>query len=147
MIEDNPRMNELERLSAFCAAHESIFIYRTESVQKLISKYLWMADIKLYGFIKPEVYEADRAHEPFPILNLPELKRFIKDNGSENTGVIISTDDSVHSQVIDTLRMCGAEDFFIVSEWNKRTIPKKMQPRSIEDFWIEVRLDVQEITF
>lgn len=140
MIEDNPRMSELERLSEFCTAHQNVFLYRTEPTQKLISKYLWMAGIPLYGFIKPEVYEADRAHEPFPILNLPELKKFTKDKGRENIGVIISTDDSVHNQVIDTLRMCGVEDIFIVSEWNKRTIPKKMQPRSIEDFWIEVNL-------
>lgn len=140
MIEDNPRMSELERLSAFCAAHEKVFLYQTEPTQKLISKYLWMADIKLDGFIKPEVYEGDRAHEPFPILNLPELKRFAEEHGDKKNGVILSTDDSIHSQVIDTLRMCGIEDVFIVSEWNRRTIPKKMQPRAIEDFWIEVNL-------
>lgn len=140
MVEDNPRMSELERMAAFCEEHEYIFLYRTEPTQKLISKYLWMSQIKIYGFIKPEVYEADRYNEPFPILNFPELSRFVKEHGKENVGAILSTDDSVHSQIIDTLRMINVEDVFIVSEWNRRTIPKKMQPRSIQDFWIEVNL-------
>ena len=140
MIEDNPRMNELERMADFCASHDYIFIYRTESVQKLLSKYLWMSDIRIQGFIKPEVYEGDRANEPFPIYNFPEVKKFVNQKGNEKVGVLLSTEDSVHSQVIDTLRMCDVENVFILSDWNRRTIPKKMQPRSIEDFWVEVNL-------
>lgn len=126
MVEDNPRMNELERMAAFCRSHPYTFLYRTEPVQKLISKYLWMSGLKLYGFIKPEVYEGDRAGEPFPIMNFPELKRFADEKGSRQIGVIISTDDSIYSQVLDTLRMIGIEDVFLVSGWNRRTIPKKM---------------------
>lgn len=140
MIEDNPRMNELERMAEFCAMHKYIFLYRTEEDQKLISKYFHMSDIKIQGFVKPEVYELDRVNEPFPIINFPELKRFVMEKGTENIGIIISTDDSVHSQVIETLKMCGITEFFIVSDWNRRTISKKMRPRCIDDFLVEVNL-------
>lgn len=140
MVEDNPRMNELERMADFCDKYEYIFIYRTECTQKLISKYFHMAGIRIQGFIKPEVYEGDRANEPFPIYNFPEIRKFVLEKGPENIGVIISTDDSVNDQIIETLKMCGVTETFIVSNWNKRTIPKKMQPRSIDDFWVEVNL-------
>lgn len=140
MVEDNPRMNELERMAGFCAAHEYVFLYRTDTTQRWISKYFCMSDITLQGFIKPEVFERDRTNVTLPIYNFPELRSFVSDVRAENVGVIISTDDSVHSQVIDTLRMCGVEDVFIVSDWNRRTIPKKMNPRTIDDFWLEVNL-------
>ena len=140
MVEDNPRMSELERMAGFCDKYEYIYIYRTESTQKLISKYLWMSNIKIEGFIKPEVYEGDRAREPFPIINFVELKEVVDRKGADNVGVIISTDDSIVNQVVDTLEFCGVKNIFIVSEWNRRTIPKKMCPRTIEDFWLEVNL-------
>lgn len=140
MVEDNPRMSELERMAGFCDKYEYIYIYRTESTQKLISKYLWMSNIKIEGFIKPEVYEGDRAREPFPIINFVELKEVVDRKGADNVGVIISTDDSIVNQVVDTLELCGVKNVFIVSEWNRRTIPKKMCPRTVEDFLLEVNL-------
>lgn len=36
--------------------------------------------------------------------------------------------------------MIGITHFFLVSDWNRRTIPKKMLPRKIEDFFLEVNL-------
>lgn len=36
--------------------------------------------------------------------------------------------------------MIGISNVYIVSEWNKRTIEKKMMPRSLNDFYLEVNL-------
>lgn len=36
--------------------------------------------------------------------------------------------------------MIGITHFFLISDWNRRTIPKKMLPRKIEDFFLEVNL-------
>ena len=144
MVEDNPMMNELERMAEFIKSHRHVFIYRTEPTQKLISKYLHMAELKIDGFIKPEVYEGDRVNEPFPIWNFVQIRNkvedFKKEEGGLSAGVIISTDDSVYTQIIDTLKLIGINDVFLVSEWNKRTIPKKMCPRKVEDFYLEVNL-------
>ena len=63
-----------------------------------------------------------------------------KTENKKDIGVIISSDDSVYNQIIDTLKLIGIEEFFLVSNWNKRTIPKKMNPRKREEFLLEVNL-------
>lgn len=140
MIEDNPLMSELERMIAFCKAHEHIYIYRTDELQKLISKYFAMSQIRIEGFIKPEVFEGDRAIEPFPIYNFYEMKLNVEKYSAENVGVIISNQDEVYNQIIDTLKMTGVDDFFIVGAWNKHAIHKKMKSRTAEEFLLEVNL-------
>jgi hypothetical protein len=74
MVEDNPKMNELEELASFCAKNDEIYIYGHDVVQKMISKYLAMANIRIKGFIMPEIRESDRAWEPFPIYTLVEAQ-------------------------------------------------------------------------
>jgi len=103
----------------------------------MISKYLFYAERPITGFIMPEVRECDRFGEPFPILTLPEVKRLWN---KKNIGIIVATEDNLYNQVSDTLKMTGIHKFFFVSEWNKRTIVKKMEPRAIEDFYLEVNL-------
>ena len=137
MIEDNPRMNELEELVEFCKKHKKIYIYNHDLTQKLISKYLWMSNIVIQGFIMCEIHDSDKAAEPFPILNLVEINALSK---KKEIGVIISTDDSMYNQEIDLLKMVGIRYTYLVSDWNKRTIVKKMLPRSIDDFFLEVNL-------
>lgn len=122
MVEDNPFMSELERMYSFCCEYKNIFIYRTEIIQKMISKYLFMSGLNVTGFIKPEVYENDRYNEPKPIYNLFEIKKkFV----NEETGIILSVDDSVYSQVINTLKLIGFDNIFLVGNWNKKAITKK----------------------
>jgi len=140
MVEDNPLMSELERMVAFCKAHEHIYIYRTDATQTFIQKYLCMAELKIDGFIKPEVFEGDRATLTTPVYNFYEMKLNVEDYGAEKVGVIISNQDEVYNQIIDTLKMTGVNDFFIVGEWNKRAIPKKMRPRTVQEFFLEVNL-------
>ena len=94
MVNDNPLMSELERMADFCRETPKVFIYQLGETQKLISKYLAMSDLHIAGFIKPEVYEGDRANEAFPIYNFAELHRkFLADD----VGIILSTADEVFS--------------------------------------------------
>lgn len=139
MIEDNPKMAELDELIDFCQKNKSIYIYGHQLVQKMISKYLWMSNIKIQGFILPEIKEGERINEPFSLFNLVAISKlsYIK---KINTGVIISSDDSMYNQVIEMLKMIGIKKIFIISEWNKRTIVKKLFPRTIDQFFLEVNL-------
>ena len=103
----------------------------------MIAKYLKLSSIIVSGFIMPEVHETDKVNEHIPILSLPDVRKRVN---KEQIKVIIAVDDNMYNQVIAMLKMIGINDFYIVSEWNKRTIVKKMAPRFVEEFWVEVNL-------
>ena len=137
MVEDNPKQNELEELINFINSGTYKYIYRHDVTEKMISKYLFMADINIDGFIMPEVCEADYVNEPFPILSIGSLSR-IKDK--DEIRVIVATEDHFYNQIMEMLLAIGIVHIFFVSDWNKRTISKKMLPRNPEDFLLEVNL-------
>ena len=135
MVEDNPNQIELEEMIAFSKKY-NIYIYGYSTVEKMISKYLYFSQIKLHGFIKAEVEPCEKANEPFPIFNLAEAKDIPKKN---KIGVIIASGEK-SNQIISLLKLVGIKHFYFVSEWNKRTLQKKLLPRSVEDFYLEVNL-------
>ena len=137
MIEDNPRMNELEELIRFCGTGHAIYIYQHDLTQKLISKYLWMSEISIKGFIMPEVREKDTINEPFPIIPLGNVKILPR---KRNIRIIVAEDDCVHNQIANMFKAFGVTQLFFVSEWNRRTFVKKMMPRALIDFYLEVNL-------
>lgn len=140
MVEDNPKMNELEALYGFVMSHkDQIYIYGHDITAMNVSKYLFYADVKIRGFIKPEIYEADTACEPFPIVNFHDIEKLPK-RVKRQIGVIIPAPNELYNQIIENLKMLGIHDFYIVSDWNKRTFVKKLAPRAIEDFYLEVNL-------
>ena len=138
MVEDNPKMNELEELHHFCKKY-NIYIYGHDITSMNVSKYLYFSGVKIKGFIKPEVLQCDIASEPFPIVNLAELNTFSKKE-KQTIGVIICAPTELYNQIIGMLQIIGIRHYYIISEWNKRTLVKKMAPRTIEDFYLEVNL-------
>ncbi len=139
MVEDNPKMIELEEMKEFCDRCEYIYIWGHNMQSMLISKYLFMSEIKITGFVMPIVRDCDRYNEPFPIETLAKLNKlsYLK---KRKTGVILPCLDDESNQIIEMLKMIGISNVYIVSDWNKRTIEKKMMPRSIKDFYLEVNL-------
>jgi len=131
-------MNELEQMAIFCEKYPYVYIYGYEAPQRYIAKYMKMAKLQFNGYIVPEVpvVLSGESHEVISILNtdLSELDKHAK------VGIIISIDECRYTQVIELLQSAGFHNYFFVSEWNKRTIPFKMTPRSIENFWFEVNL-------
>ena len=103
----------------------------------MISKYLYYAQIRISGFVMAEVREHDKENEPFPVVALASLKRKIN---KKRIRVIISSDDGLQNQIINNLKLVGIDNYYLVSEWNKRTICKKMVPRPIDEFYLEVNL-------
>lgn len=139
MIEDNPKMNELEDLVKFCLGGGKVFIYGHDITAMNVSKYLFFSEIKIEGFIKPEIYESEKIIEPFPMVGIVEIND-LSDDEKQAVKVIICSPEELYNQIIELLRMLGISHFFILSEWNKRTIVKKLAPRKIEDFYLEVNL-------
>lgn len=56
LIDDIPRMNELEDLCHFCIedCKNDVYIYEYGHTQRMIAKYLRMSDILIKGFIVQE---------------------------------------------------------------------------------------------
>ncbi len=122
MVEDNPRQNELEELVSFCKSFSLIYIWEHDSVQRLISKYLHFAEIRIQGFIKSRVQSCDQEGEPFLVITLLELKK-LNARCADKIGIRISTDSAMYNQDIQLIKsVSGVDNFFFVSEWNKRTI-------------------------
>ena len=136
MEQDNPRMDELEQLKKFCGKND-IYIYEYDLTQRLISKYLRMAQIPIKGFIVPEVHGSDIINEPFPIIPLVEVKHLRK---KRRIRIIAASDDCVQNEIIERFSALGISRLFFVSEWNRRTIIKKMKPRELKEFCLEVNL-------
>lgn len=136
MVIDNPRMEELETLMQFCSKYANIYIYGHDGPQRLLSKYLAMAGRPITGFIVSEVMPGDRVNEPFPVIDLLSIPRTQK----KSLGVLISVEDSRTTQVVEMLGKVKVRNLYFLSEWNKRTIPFKMMPRSRENFLLEVNL-------
>ena len=120
-----------------CSNKHEIYIYNHDLTQKMISKYLYYAQIRISGFVMAEVREHDKENEPFPVVALASLKRKIN---KKRIRVIISSDDGLQNQIINNLKLVGIDNYYLVSEWNKRTICKKMVPRPIDEFYLEVNL-------
>lgn len=139
MVEDNPRMDELEELVQFCHTYRNIYIYGHGESQRLLSKYLVMSQIKISGFIVPEILLDDYKGELLPVVNILSVK-LPKWRKKADTGIIISVNECRYSQAIDLLQKAGFVHFYFISEWNKRTIPHKMRPRIKENFLLEVNL-------
>lgn len=138
MVEDNPIQDELEKMFLFCRNHRQIYIYEHNETQKLISKYLYFAKIHLEGFLKYDVSPHEQEDEPFKIFTFNELnqKKF-----KSKVGIIVAADSMKETDVTNFLKQnTGVKDFFVMSEWNTRTIPYKMTPRAKENFWVEVNL-------
>ena len=140
MVEDNPRMNELESLAAFCNTHARIYIYGHDWPQRLLGKYLVMAGLNFTGYIMAEVPPEEQCGEPFPIINILSIPKLHWWERGRSVGVLLSIEDTRLTQVVDMLHKVGLSQLYFLSDWNKRTIPYKMTPRSKENFWLEVNL-------
>ena len=114
-----------------------VYIYRHDLAQILISKYLWMAQIPIKGFIMPEVRERDTASEPFPIIPLGDVKSLPR---KRNIRVIVAEDDCVHDQVRGLFRAFGITRLYFANDVIIQLISEKMMPRQKEVWQFEINL-------
>lgn len=138
MIDDQPDLYEIDRMIQFCSLHRFIFIYGCEEKQLLLHKYLKMAQITIDGFVITNRGHWETAVEGKPIYTIEELK----ENGFNEleTGFLLALPGVYYNDVLCRLQHSNYVHFFYISEYNKRTIAYKMQPRRNEQFWLEVNV-------
>lgn len=138
MVNDQPNSIQLEEMVRFCKDYEKVYIYDCRNSQELIAKYCCMAQINISGFL----VEGDTASKVINGISCFDLnkKESYQDWEGKSAGVIIAIEDINYNNAVKKCQMAGLNNFYFMSEHNKRTIPYKMTPRPKDRFWLEVNL-------
>lgn len=138
LINELPHIYELEDMAAFCKKYTKLYIYGRALNQEYLLKYFDMCDVKIEGFIVTTVREQERvcfAYRQLPVLSFGEfLER------RESAGIILALSDRHYKDVIPLFRKHQFEDYFMMTEFNKRAIANQVRPRSHEELAFEISL-------
>ena len=147
---DNPNIIQVEDMMKFCENHKALYIYDCKEPQQLIAKFLGMCNIEIKSMIVEDKNSCDAQSSRYPLKFIEEVvnetkpkKKLInlgKDDQRKDIGIIISTDDYMYNYIYEKLTDAGLNELFFLTEWNKRTIPHKMRPRTPDMFWLEVNI-------
>ena len=135
MNEDQPNIIQIEHMLNDSRLYKNVLIYGNGEEQFLLAKFLEQCDIKVAGLItRNKFLRWIFSKKTLKRFSTPEAKLFFK---PKDTIVLISTPDYLLNKDYNSLKRFGYKNIYILSEWNKRTIPHKMSPRVREDFWLE----------
>jgi len=135
MNEDQPNIIQIEHMLNDSRLYKNVLIYGNGEEQFLLAKFLEQCDIKVAGLItRNKFLRWIFSKKTLKRFSIPEAKLFFK---PKDTIVLISTPDYLLNKAYNSLKRFGYKNIYILSEWNKRTIPHKMSPRRRENFWLE----------
>lgn len=137
LINELPHIYELEDMMAFCKNYEKLFIYGRGVQQELLLKYLDICDVKITGFVVTKRKTCD--DEAFSYRQLP-VYEFDAIKNNKTWGVILALPDRYYDEIIPMFRKCDYQNYFVMSEFNKRTIANQVKPRNIDELTFEVSL-------
>ena len=144
---DNPNIIQVEDMVKFCNEHKHIFIYDCKCSQVLIEKFLKSCGIEIDGFLIDYDNQVVTGL-PKPVYTLEQAKNLIAKKSfffrnkkiTKDTCVLVSNEDWMFNWTYKQLKKYGFKELYVLSEWNKRTIPYKMTPRTKDRFWLEVNV-------
>lgn len=137
LINELPHIYELEDMMEFCSKYKRLYIYGRGIQQEYLLKYFDMCDVKIEGFVVTTKKQGDDECFEYRALQVVEYKD-IKDN--ENIGIILGLSDKYYHHIIPMFRHDGFERYFMMTEYNKRSIAYQMRPRPQEELTFEVSL-------
>lgn len=136
LINELPHIYELEDMMEFCRTHKEVYIYGKEENQEYLLKYFDMCGVEIAGYVVTFLREEE------PPLKYREIQvKLVKDVvGKEGTGCILALPDRYYGSIIPLFREAGFQEYFIMSEFNKRAIANQMRPRPKEEMTFEISL-------
>ncbi|MDR1537888.1 MAG: radical SAM protein [Clostridiales bacterium] len=136
LINELPHIYEIEDMLAFCRNHKHVYIYGTSENQELLLKFLDICKATIEGYaVSPEFTgNATLEYRKLPILNIDDAVL------KEGAGIIVGLSDRHYMRVIPKFRKLGFKEYFILTEYTKRTIACQMKPRSHNEMGFEVSL-------
>jgi hypothetical protein len=131
---DEPHIYELNDMFDFCKKYDEIYIYGSAIKQQMLYKLMKnCADIPLRGYVVSQPWPTDKIGG----VNVFCIDDIIK---KRKVGIILGLADRYYRHIIPKFRSVAFEDYFVPTEWNKRTIAEKMEPRDADYNSFEINL-------
>lgn len=129
-----PHIYEIEDMVAFCKRYQHLYIYGSGENQEYLLKFLDFCEIQVDGYVVTQKTDQYLHYRAVPIIAIDDVI------SQEDTGILLGLSDRYFGKIIPTFRRVGFNDYFVISEYNKRTIADQMRPRSRESMTFEVNL-------
>lgn len=136
LINELPHIYELEDMMEFCRKYEHIYIYGKGENQELLLKYFDMCGVEIAGYVVTfmRTDEAPLRYREIPVKLVEEVL------SEKGTGIIVALPDRHYKSVIPLFREAGFQDYFIMTEYNKRAIAGQVKPRGKDQMTFEISL-------
>lgn len=137
LINELPHIYELEDMIRFCRKYKKVYIYGRGVQQEFLLKYFDMCEVDISGYVvtvKKDEDDSDFCYREMPVLEFQSVK------DDKDAGVILALSDRHYHQIIPMFRMHRFENYFIMTEFNKRAIACQVRPREREELTFEVSL-------
>lgn len=137
LINELPHIYELEDMMEFCGRYERIYIYGHGENQEYLLKYFDMCRLEVAGYVASWAGDVSKEcflYRKMPVITIEEAAAV------PGAGIIVALSDKYYNYVIPKMRELGFRDYFLMSEWNKRSIAGQMKPRTKDVMGFEVSL-------
>jgi len=136
VINELPHLYEIEDMMAFCRKYEHLYIYGAAENQEYLLKYLDICGVPIDGYVVSASQPTEQClrYRNIPIVSVDGIIT------QKSTGIILGLSDRHYRHIIPKFRRAGFEDYFVMTEYNKRTIANQMKPRPHDKISFEVNL-------
>lgn len=138
LINELPHIYELEDMMEFCRKYNRLFIYGRAINQEYLLKYFDLCGVKIDGFVVTTVREQEKTcflYRELPVISFQEFMEKEK-----SAGIILALSDKHYQDIIPMFRENKFENYFAMTEYNKRTIANQVRPRRHEELAFEISL-------
>lgn len=136
-LNELPHIYELEDMMDFVKRCKNLYIYGHGINQEYLLKYFDMCGVKIAGYVVTKLKENQEIcfkYREMPIVEFEDIYR------QNSVGIILALSDKYYHEIIPMFREKNFEDYFMMSEFNKRSIANQMRPRTHWEMGFEINL-------
>lgn len=137
LLNELPHIYELEDMISFCSKYDKVFIYGRAWNQEHLLKYFDECSINIDGFVVTHKLSTDDENFVYRKMPVIEFEKIVE---MKNVGIILALSEKYYHQVIPMFRKEQFDDYFIMTEYNKRAIAGQMRKRSKAVLGFEVSM-------
>lgn len=125
---------EIEDLLLFCRNYKRLYIYGAGMRQEYLLKFLDICGIEVKGYLVSENTDCSLQYRQIPVLLAEDVIPL------DGVGVVLGLSDRWYGKIIPKWREAGFDDYFIMSEYSKNCIARKLAPPLRENLVFEVNI-------